>query len=332
MDSISLQPVLDAAVASVHACQLGASACKDPISQPQSPPPLSEPLRRSAAASILYGLGIFPGRESERVSWIDALQAFQNPETGLCGTSPDTTLWESAATAATLDLFDQRLIHPPHALLALCSPANLSDFLSRQDWGRHPDHACRNTAAVFSVLTHSGEVGHLWENAYFRWLREETDEHTGLLRRDCLSPMEVDGQWTLLPYLCAYHQILCTYVHARQPHPLPWRLIDTALEVMEYHRDLFCHSFSQRHLPWIFCLTRSLRLSPHRHEEVIHTLERFVPRYVSFLDDQIAKGHFVDLLHVRNSIAALAELQIALPGRLSSRRPLRQILDRISFL
>ncbi len=326
---LDTQPVLDRILASVQARRLPGGAGRYARRPGES---TADPLASAAAATLLHMLAVFPGRGHDRSAWVEELRRTQNPETGLCSAPLVGDLEATAAISAALDLFEQRLDSPPRSLAPLADPPALPEFLAQQDWACHPIAACRNAAALYTILTIAEEVGPAWNSTYFRWLREETDEHTGLLRRDCLSPIEVDGQWTLLPYLNAQYYILATQLHARQPHPVPFRLVDTALEIMEYHRGLFCQKLGHRHLPWIFCLTRSIRLSPHRHEEVILALDRFATRYVEFITQRANEGHLEDLTLAQTAVAALAELQIALPGRLISRRPLRQVLDRICFL
>jgi hypothetical protein len=331
MKPIDVQPILDAALHTVNQCRLDGATGR--FKSHSSAGNQEDPWTSAAAVNVLYGLNILPGRNHDRQEWIDTLQSYQDESSGLFKTphSKNDLLLTAACTAA-LSCFDCAPLHPPTELLIHTEPGNLYSFCRELKWCQDPERAARELGALFTSLVLTSQVGAEWETQYFNWIRKEVDEHTGLLRRECLAPVELDGHWTLLPYLCAYLYPLTTSLYARQPQPLPWRMIDTALEIMEYHRNLFFQPKGQRHLPWVFALTRSRFRSAHRFEEAQHALERFIPPYLDFLNDQIRSNRFNSPTHIQWDIALLAELQIALPGSLLSRRPLRQILDHHPFL
>ena len=64
------------------------------------------------AANILYMVGAFPCDPVERQAWIDTLQGFQDPETGLFTEATHHPYHTTAHCIAALELFDARPRHP----------------------------------------------------------------------------------------------------------------------------------------------------------------------------------------------------------------------------
>lgn len=330
MNSFNAQPVVDTALHCLNACRLegGAGRYKAVVTGDGGPD-----LQASAAAvNLLYMMDILPGRNHERQEWVEYLQSGQDPETGLYPAGAEGSLPLTAACAAALYCFDCAPPHPPTDLMAFAESGALPDFFSGLEWCAEPEKSARKLGALFTILVLGGQVGPEWEERFFRWIDTEADEHTGLLRKQCLAPVELDGHWTLLPYLNAHLYPLAACQYARHPHPLPWRLVDTALEVMEFHRELFFQRKGHRHLPWVMILSRSLRRTAHRHEEAMQQLQRFLPAYLDYLRDQTRSESHTRLVRLQWDLSTLAELQMVLPGQLKTRRPLRQILDRHPFL
>jgi len=329
MQKYSIQRLLDLAQSKLSECKI-----EGPAGAYRSRPDAeasADPSSCVAAVNIHYMLDQLPHDPQLCTEWVQTLQNFQKEETGLFGEGPHA-LSKTAACTAALHCFGQRARHSVRELQELLEISGLIDFLQQRKWCADPEGAAREAAAVYSILVLNRQANQEWREAFTQWIHSETDTHTGLLRQGCIAPIEVDGQWTLLPYLCAIFYPIALGNYGHQPLCLPWRLIDTALEVMEFHRELFFKRRGHRHLPWIFCLTRSMRQTAHRHEEVQQSLVQFIPDYLKYLEVQIGEGHFQGPRQIQWDLAGLAELQLALPGRLQSDHPLRQILDRHPFL
>ncbi len=326
----SLQDLLDNALAVLNGCRMDKAGQFRQVQEAVQDE--ATPMASAAAAGILYSLGILPAQSSERDAWVHYLQSTQNPESGLCH-QPGQHDWHcTAAVACALELFEARLPHPPHAVMEHSEPERLPDFLHSLNWSEHPKQSCSHISALFNILRLTEEAGPAWSNQLFGWVAKETDENTGLLRKECIAPVEVDGQWTLLPNFIATYYLLTAQIHSSHPHPMPWRLIDTGLEIMEYHSSLFCKDMGGRHLPWVYTLHRCRHLSPHRFEEIQQHLQHFSRRYLDFLRSRQNSAKFHDLHYLQWTLNTLAELQMALPGQFFSRRPLRSSLDRCVFL
>jgi len=330
MQPVDIQPILDAALQTLNHSRIEGSAGRF-MSQADGNG-MEDPWSSAAAVNVLYGLNLLPGRNHDREDWVGTLQSYQSDESGLFHYEHGDSLKLSAACISALACLESRPHHAPHALREYLEPEAFIGFSRGLHWCKDPEGAAREFAALFTCLVLSDEAGQEWTATFFDWVRNETDDHTGLLRKECLAPIELEGHWTLLPYLCAYQYPLACSLYTRHPLPRPWRLIDTALEVMEYHRDLFFQPRGQRHLPWVMCVNRARRFTAHRFEEARQAMERFVPSYLEFLYRQIENHSFQSLPYIQWDIAVLAELQSALPGLLVSRRPLRQVLDRHPFL
>ncbi len=61
------------------------------------------------AANILYTIGEFPKDAEERSAWVQTLQSFQNPKTGLFQEPTHHFIHTTAHCAAALELFDEDL-------------------------------------------------------------------------------------------------------------------------------------------------------------------------------------------------------------------------------
>lgn len=329
MQKYSIQSILDLAQTKLSACELEGPAGSYRIRPDREA--VSEPEATAAAVNIKYMLSQPPQTSGELEEWVETLQGYQDKEDGLFdhGTK---SIEISAACISSLSCFGQRAKYPISAIDELTEVPKMVEYLQQLCWCENPEKAARLSAAVFTLLTLNRKVSHAWRESFNHWVHTETDPHTGLLRQGCITPVEVDGQWTLLPYLCAIIYPIALENFSHQPLCMPWRLIDTALEVMEFHRVLFFKRRGHRHLPWIFCLSRSMRQTAHRHEEVRQVLIRFIPDYLNYLENQMEEGHFQSLRQIQWDLSALAELQLALPGRLQSDYPLRQILDHHPFL
>lgn len=327
---MDIQPILDAALQTLNQSRIDGAPGR--FRSHTNGGGGEDPWSSAAAVIVLYGLNLLPGRNHDREEWVETLQAYQSPETGLFQHEQRDSLNLSAASISALAALESGPLHAPHALKEYLETDVFLDFARNLCWCKDPEAAAREFSAMFTCLVMSDEAGREWVDTFFEWVQGETDDHTGLLRKECLAPIELEGHWTLLPYLCAYQYPLCSSLYQRAPLALPWRLIDTALEVMEYHRELFFQPRGQRHLPWVLCVNRAGRFTAHRFEETQQALRRFIPPYLDFLYRQIENSSFNSLVYIQWDISVLAELQAALPGILVSRRPLRQVLDRHPFL
>jgi hypothetical protein len=327
MHFIDIQPILDTATQLLSACGLGDSGAYS-----RTPGGEKDLLATAAAVNLQYILGTFPGHSGPRETWINELRSPQDKTTGLLHINGQPDPVATASCAAALECFDMRLSHTPHSLMAYADPVELPLLLDKLPWEEDPAAAGTFSAAVYTLLTLGDEASHHWEDAWFHWFNRAFDEHTGLVKHGCISPVILLEQYTLFPHLQGLFPLLTAYNAARMPHPFPWRLIDTILDMLESNWSLFSRDLEARELPLIYSLSRSMRITPHRQEECQQTLRRFAHRWLRYLKEQAQAGHMNDLVITARDLCAIAELQQILPGYIRTRRSLRQVLNRRPFL
>ena len=286
------------------------------------------------AVNIRYSLGM-PGAEpGEREETIRVLQAFQDPESGLFQERDHHPFHTTAHCVAALEILDAVPLHPVRALEQYESPEGIRTLLESLDWRGNPWEQSHRGAGVFAALLILHRGGLAWQDAYFDWLDRHNDPQRGLGLRDAF------GEQPLCHHLNGWFHYLFNYLAARRPFPHPEALIDTCLEL--YHREalgeppqvIFARECSFREIDWIFAIHRASRQTPHRHAECRELLRDCAGRFVSYLAsaDEAADEGMNDLHRLFGAVCALAELQLALPGKLCSTVPLRNVLDRRPFI
>lgn len=294
----------------------------------------ANPYGSADAANLLYTLDRFPSRTAERDAWVAALQAFQEPASGFFREATHHRVHVTAHCAAALELFDARPAHALSGLAYLDAPGSLEAFLDSLAWRDDPWLASHQGAGVYAARLLAGEASPAWEDRYFAWLDAACDPATGMWRRGCL---ERPFRWgtSRFPHLAGTFHYLFNYEHARRAHPWPAALVDTCLAIFDAGDEWpLGRSVSFAEIDWVYCLSRALRRTAHRHDEGQRALRDFAVGYVDFLDelDWEMDDGAADLHRVFGAACTLAELQSALPGQLRTPRPLRLVLDRRPFI
>ena len=111
-------------------------------------------------------------------------------------------------------------------------------------------------------------------------------------------------------------------------------MIDTCLEIERSGQFALGNRISFAEIDWVYCLTRALRQSGHRFDEVHQALLSFAGRYIAFLNevDPETDDDFNDLHQLFGMVCCLAELQQTLPGLFRTQKPLKLVLDRRPFI
>lgn len=289
------------------------------------------------AACILYTLDELPGGAIERQAWIEALQRFQDPSTGLFDDPTHDAIHTTAFCLAALNLFEARAQHPIAALHYLLDRQELVAYLEALDWSGEPWLESHKGAGIYSSLALNREANDQWEGHYFDWLWENEDPDTGLWRRG-----EVRNNSKKVPvfhHLGGSFHYLFNLVYARRPQRYPEKAVDTCIGILERNEQplygaRFRAGVSFADIDWFFYLNRSLRQCGHRFEEAKAAMERAATEYIDFLEgiDYATHDGFNNLHTLFGMVCALSEIQQALPGFLKTDRPLRQVLDRRPFI
>lgn len=281
------------------------------------------------AANILYTLNCFPRDIEERKKWIDALQKKQDSQTGIFYEGTHHEFHTTAHCVAALELFDAR---PMYSLFKLEKYKDINEFYKMcedVDW-LHCGKAAHPGAGLYAALVITEMVDDKWVQEYFSWFNENCDGATGVWARQPVSNYPVYTQIG-----DAFH-FLFNYDHAKEPIPYPDKLIDFCLNAYRNGKmpEKFGKQFHFIEMDWVYCLNRASRQTDHRFNEVKEVLYEFAKSYVAYLEnvDWEYDGEANDIHLLFGTICCLAELQLALPGKIHSSRPLRLVLDRRPFI
>lgn len=282
------------------------------------------------AANILYTIGAFPGDEATRRAFVEAMQAMQDPDTGLFFEGTHHTYHTTAHVTAALELFDALPLYPMKGLEPFETPEGITGLLEGLEWDETPWGQSHKGAGVFAALAIIGRLRPETEDAYFEWLASHCDREHGLGVK-----MNTWGDSTAHQLFGWFHYL---FNHAFKKRPIPCAdtLIDTCISLYDDREldDDFGRMCNFREIDWVFSLARAMRETPHRFDVGKDRLTRFAREYTDFLlqVDAARDDSFNDLHMLFGAVCALAELQQALPGLLWSKKPLRLVLDRRPFI
>jgi hypothetical protein len=287
------------------------------------------------AANILYTIGEFPANLADRANWISALQDLQYPSTGLFPEGSHHIVHTTAHCVAALELFDARPRHRVADLELYKDPAEMEKVLESLDWEGRPWEESHKGAGLYAALVLTGGVSREWEDHYFGWLYENTDPETGFPRKGCMIPVAAGGTKSIFPHLAGAFHYFFNHEYARRPMRYPKAVVDSCLDI--YSNERFPPLGKQVHfaeIDWVYCLTRALRQSGHRFEECHEALGTFAQDYIAFLRGLDPENDpAMDDIHLLfGVVCCLAELQAVLPGRITTDRPLKLVLDRRPFI
>lgn len=297
------------------------------------------------AANILYMLGAFPSDDAARHCRVEALQAMQNPDTGMFVEATHHTIHTTAHCIAALELFDAKAVHPLTELEYLRDKEALESFLASLNWAGDPWMMSHRGAGLYAAMVLQGEVDRQWQGWYFDWLYENADPETGFWLKGAPQQRKVP----LFHHLAGSFHYLFNHEYAHMPLRYPDKMIDTCLQIYHdikntapaagaaHYNNRYEHlgrSVSFAEIDWVYCITRAGQQTDHRRDECFDTLREFAEGYVDYLDslDADADDDLNDLHQLFGATCALAELQRSLRGELISERPLKLVLDRRPFI
>ena len=281
------------------------------------------------AANILYTISNFPRKEEERKGFISALQGLQDSVTGLYSEPTHHTIHTTAHCLAALELFDTSPLYPCSALAEFATKDGLYKILQEEvDW-TNPWRESHKGAGIFVCLTMTGMVGLDWKESYFDWMWEHSDEETGFFHYG-----DVRTEKTHHIMAGGFHYLF-NHEAERRPYRYPERIIDSCIEFMKdpkaYGMIKNCGFID---VDVVFCINRAMRQTPHRFHEAKKALEDYAEAYINMLLDMNyeTNNSFNDLHCLFGTVCCLAELQMALPGKIVTSKPLRSVLDRRPFI
>ena len=290
------------------------------------------------AANILYSIGDFPRDPEERKLWVTALQNMQNPETGMFHEETHHPIHTTAHCLAALELFDAQPLYPLKTLSAYLDREKMFSLLDSLNWEHSPWNNSHQGAGLYAALAITRMTDPEWENAYFGWLKDRCDPATAMGLKDRRGTAPLNHQ------LNGWFHYLFNHEYARRPFPYPEALIDTCIDLYKNDglndaidcvpRRMFGSEVGFMEIDWIFAMNRTSRQTPHRFAEVKELLWDHAQKFIAFLNGLYIERDdaFNDLHMLFGAVCALAELQLALPGKIETTVPLKNVLDRRPFI
>ena len=284
------------------------------------------------AANILYSLGKFEMSPAMRQGFINVLQNFQIPETGMFVEATHNTIHTTAHCAAAIELFDTKPLYVPAPLAEYLDEEKLKSFLLSLDWAGAPWTESHKGAGIYSALFNCRLTTAEWRRCFAEFLAENCDPEYGMSLAGSIQTGKSPVEHHLFGW---FHYMFCLE-SAHAPIPMPEKLIDTCIDLYKNggFSGNFCAEISFRQVDWVFAVNRASRQTPHRFYETRELLRDFAQKYFEFLNDLDEDTHdgFNDLHTLFGAMCAISELQLALPGEVESQFPLKSVLDRRPFI
>lgn len=284
------------------------------------------------AANILYMLGDMPRDVETRTQRVKAIQAFQNPETGLFWEGTHHELHCTAHCTAALELFDVLPALEMPGLDEFCTKEGLEGLLSRLKWVENPWPQAHQGAGIYAAMILTRRATREWQDWYFGWLEEHTDKQYGISTQGAIAA----GGRPAGDHLFGWFHYLFNFHFAHRPFPQVKALIDSCIDLYKENKlsERFCTFAGFMEIDWVFALNRATMQTGYRIDEAKELLRDFAGKYIPMLEavDADTDEYWNDLHMLFGAVCAVAELQIALPGELKSEFPLKQVLDRRPFI
>lgn len=283
------------------------------------------------AANICYTLGAFWRDPQERCERIQAMLGLQDAESGMFNEATHHPIHTTAHCIAALELFDTLPLYPLTALQPYKVKENLYAKLESLDWVGVPWSQSHQGAGLYAALLNAGDAPLEWQNWYFDWLREHCDPEYGMSLRGAIQT----GVEPPAHHMCGWFHYYFNHAYAKRPIPYPGKLIDSCIDMYQQKaiRDRFGRMIGFMEIDWVFCMNRASRETPHRFEEVKALIWDFAQGYLAYLDALPPDDDEWNDLHMLfGAMCAVSELQLALPGKVISTIPLKNVLDRRPFI
>lgn len=297
------------------------------------------------AMNILYTINDFYCDEETRKARINALLSLQNKDTGMFVEATHHTIHTTAHCTAALQLFDVKPLYPIKGLHGYMSRDALYKFLEEEvDWN-NPWPQSHKGAGIYAALVNSDEITEDFQKNYFEWFWENADPKTGFWKpgyadmapvANVSHPNGMNSPDATFAFMAGGFHYMFNHEYAKMPLRYPERVIDCCIEMYKNNGlpTHFGKGINFIEVDWVYCINRAARQTTYKHDEVIALIEDFAEKYVNYLLSIDYKTHdgFNDLHMLFGCVCALAELQIALPGKIITKKPLKLVLERRPFI
>ncbi len=284
------------------------------------------------AANILYTIGQFPRKEAERRACVEVLRDFQHPETGAFFEGTHHEIHCTAHCIAALELFDALPRHPLTGFARFSTKEGLEALLEGLDWENLAWPMAHQGAGIYAAFILTGMATPEWQDWYFSWLDEHCDPQYGISRAGAIQACGTPPAH----HLFGWFHYLFNYSFARRVFPCAEKVVDSCIDLYKNNAlgEHFCREVNFCEIDWVYALNRASVQTGHRLCEARELMWDMAQKYIDYLDhvDTAHDEQWNDLHALFGASCALAELQQALPGKISSKFPLKLVLDRRPFI
>jgi hypothetical protein len=281
-------------------------------------------------ACIFYALGKLNLTEKQRSEWIEAIQSFQNPDTGYLVEKDPThdKLHNTAFSLAALNLLSAGAKYP------LKFAAEYKDpwaFLSTLDWEKNVYTESHKGAGVGAIYALAPELHDpKWFAEYFAFCDSLFDPNNGMMGKNKPASGDSDQIGGTFHYAFLYN-------HFNRRIPYPEKRIDSIIALQQPDGYWRADKSPWLTLDALYLMTRSVRQQPYRVEDVRRVVRKTMD--VLMVDLYSPEGRakaFSPRITVHSATAAIsiaAELQQFLGAdQVITDWPLKLVLDRRPFI
>lgn len=288
------------------------------------------------AANLIYTINEQPTDSGSRKLWIDALQSFQDAESGMFHGLHHHELHSTAFAISALELFDAKPKHFLHKLSGLLEQEALYLFMDQLDWIHQPWAESQKGSGIYACMVLSGAASTQWEDSYFSWLQEQADPVTGLWRKGCILNDDLSPKGApLFHHIAGSFHYLFNLAYRNKSIPYPDRIIDSCLEL--YRRGEWEHSgraLSFMEVDWVYTISSCMKQTDYRSDEAEALLRKTSEPFVQYAAELGAEAEepLEDLHSLCGAVSGLAAIQEAMPDLVHTDKPLQLVLNRRPFL
>jgi hypothetical protein len=284
----------------------------------------------SDMACILYSLGRLHPTEPERKEWAAAFQVFQRPDTGWLVEKSRThdPLHNTAFALAAMQLLDLTPQHPVKMSSEFSDPRAFLGTLNWRTAVYTESHKGAGVGAIFALVPALNDP--MWFKAYFETCDSYFDPANGMMGRDKAPGGDSDQVGGTFHYSFLYE-------HFNRHMPYPEARIDAVLRTQQPDGYWRADNHLWLTLDAIYLMTRSLRYTTHRFDDVRTCVRRLMETLMrDVYSPEGRKTALAANLPVHSVTAAIniaAEVQRFLGAQeVITEQPLRLVLDRRPFI
>jgi hypothetical protein len=281
-------------------------------------------------ACVMYTIGKLKRSDEDRAQWSAAFHEFQVADTGwfIEKNPTHTPLHNLAFTLAAMELLDLR---PKNRVILGSEYADIKGYLSTLNWKTsvYPEsHKGAGIGSVHALLPEYGTKD--WFDRYFAHCDSLVDPNNGMMGQEKPAGGDFDQIGGTFHYFFNYN-------HFNRKMAYPEKRIDAILGIQRPDGHWDTSNKTWLTLDGIYMLTRTLRQSPHRFEDVKAAIHRVLGTLMETMySPEGRKTAFAGRLPPHTltcAVSILAEAQQFFGADVViTDAPLKLVLDRRPFI